>query len=200
MLELINNTTVTNKALTPYQALMNSLNPGQNNMPNLGHYRIIRAPYKVLIPFKKRRKAHKLAPKTEPGRLLTILSLKTFLIWVPAKRIMVKTPFIQLKEKALLRDKTAIPKNLSTGERELINLITNDGNNDLGKDATPKKSINNPIISNSDSNPESSEINHYGANLKAKFWESNFAKQIANLIPKTPNKQHQSINTSLNWL
>ena len=188
MLELINNTTVTNKAITPYQALINNLNPGQNNVPNLSRYKIIRTPYKVLIPSKKRRKAHKLAPKTKPGRLLTILNLKTFLIWVPIKRIVIKTPFIKLKERALLKDKTAIPKNLSTGERELINLVTNDGNNDLRKDAAPKESINNPIISNSNSNPESSEINHYGTNLEAKFWESNFVKQIANLIPKAPNK------------
>ena len=72
---------------------MDNLNPGQNNVPNLGRYRIIKTPYKVLIPSKKRRKAYKLAPKTEPGRLLTVLSLKTFLIWVPIKRIMVKTPF-----------------------------------------------------------------------------------------------------------
>ena len=49
-------------------------------MPNLGRYRIIGAPCEVLIPFKKRRKAHKLALKTEPGRLLAVLSLKTFLI------------------------------------------------------------------------------------------------------------------------
>ena len=81
---------------------------------------------------------------------------------------MVKTPFIQLKEKALLRNKTIIPKDLSTGKRELINLIiNNDGNNNLGKDAAPEEFINNPIISNS--NPEISEINHYGANLKVKF-------------------------------
>ena len=145
-------------------------------MPNLGRYRIIEAPCEVLIPSKKRQKAHKLAPKTELGQLLAILSLKTFLIWVPIKRIVVKTLFIQLKERVLLRDKTAIPKDLSTGEGELINLvINNDGDNDLGKDAAPKESINSPIISNSDSNPESSEINHYGANLEAKFWESNFA-------------------------
>ena len=199
-MEFINNTAVINKAITPYQTLMNNLNPGQNNMPNLSRYRIIGAPYEILIPSKKRQKAHKLAPKTKPGRLLTVLSLKTFLVWVPTKRIMVKTPFIQLKEKALLRDKTAIPKDLSTGEGELINLVTNDGDNNLGKNATPEESINSPIISNSDSNPESSEINHYGANLKAKFWESNFAKQITNLIPKAPNEQHQSINTLLNWL
>ena len=117
------------------------------------------------------------------------------------KRIVVKTPFIQLKEKALLRDKTAIPKDLSTGEGELINLvINNDGDNDLGKDAAPEESINSPIIFNSNSNPESSEINHYGVNLKAKFWELNFAKQIVNLILKALNEQYQSINTSLNWL
>ena len=59
---------------------------------------------------------------------------------------------------------------------------------DLGKDAAPKEFINSLIISNSNSNPESSEIYHYGANLEVKFWELNFAKQIINLIPKTPNK------------
>ena len=102
---------------------------------------------------------------------------------------MVKTPFIQLKEKALLRDKTVIPKNLSAGEGELIDLvINNDGDSDLRKNATPEEFINSLIISNS--NPEISEINHHGINLKVKFWESNFAKQIANLIPKAPNEQH----------
>ena len=49
-------------------------------MPNLGRYRIIEVPCEVLIPSKKRQKAHKLALKTEPGRFLIILSLKTFLI------------------------------------------------------------------------------------------------------------------------
>ena len=94
VLKFINNTAVTNKALTPYQALINNLNPGQNNIPNLGRYRIIKVPCEVLIPSEKRRKAYKLALKTEPRRFLTILSLKTFLIWVPIKRIVVKTPFI----------------------------------------------------------------------------------------------------------
>ena len=44
------------------------------------------------------------------------------------------------------------------------------------------------------------EINYYGVNLKVKFWELNFAKQITNLIPKAPNEQYQNISTSLNWL
>ena len=100
---------------------------------------------------------------------------------------MVKTLFIWLKEKALLRDKTVIPKNLSAGERELINLVTiNDGDNNLGKDAAPEKFINNPIIFNS--NPETLEINHHGVNLEVKFWELNFIKQIINLIPKAFNE------------
>ena len=88
---------------------------------------------------------------------------------------------------------------MSAGEGELIDLvINNDGDNDLGKDAAPKESINSLIISDFD--PEISEINYHGVNLKVKFWELNFVKQIVNLIPKAPNEQHQSINTSLNWL
>ena len=54
MLELINNIAVINKELTPYQALINSLNPGQNNVPNLGRYIIIGAPCEVLILSEKR--------------------------------------------------------------------------------------------------------------------------------------------------
>ena len=112
---------------------------------------------------------------------------------------MVKTPFIKLKKRALLKDKTVIPKDLSAGKGELIDLVTNnDGNNNLGKDAAPKESIHNPIISNSNSDPEPLEINHHGVNLEVKFGELNFAKQIINLIPKAPNEQHQSISTSLN--
>ena len=88
---------------------------------------------------------------------------------------MVKTLFLKLKERALLRDKTVIPRDLSAEEGKLMDLvINNDGDNDLGKDAAPEKSINSLIIS--DSNPEISEINHHGVNLEVKFWELNFAK------------------------
>ena len=79
-------------------------------------------------------------------------------------------------------------KDLSAGEGELINLVINDGDNDLGKDAAPEEFINSPIISNYDSDPELSEINYYGVNLEAKFWELNFTKQIVNLIPKAFNE------------
>ena len=128
-------------------------------MFNLGYYKIIRVLCEVLIPFEKRRKAYKLALKTEPGRFLIVLSLKTFLVWAPVKRVVVKTPFIKLKERALLKDKTAIPNNLFAEERELIDLVmNNNGDNDLGKDAAPKEFIHNLIIFDFD--PEISEINH----------------------------------------
>ena len=81
---------------------------------------------------------------------------------------MVKTLFIKLKERVLLKDKTVISKNLSTGEGELINLvIDNNGNNNLRKNIAPEKFINNLIIFNS--NPEISEIIYHGINLKIKF-------------------------------
>ena len=100
---------------------------------------------------------------------------------------MIKTLFINLKERVLFRDKTVIPKDLSAGERELINLvINNDGDNDLRKDAAPKEFINSPIIFDFD--PEMLEINHHGANFKARFWELNFARQLINLIPKALNE------------
>ena len=130
-----------------------------------------------------------MALKTDLGRLLAILSLKTFLIWVPVKKIVVETPFIKLKERAWLRDKTVIPRDLSAREGELIDLvINNDGDSDLGKDVAPEEFINSLIISNFNSDPESSEINYYGVNLEVKFRELNFAKQIVNFIPKAVNK------------
>ena len=83
---------------------------------------------------------------------------------------MVKTLFIKLKERALLKDKTAIPKDLSAGEGELIDLVmNNDGDSDLEKDAAPEKFINSLIMFNSNSDPELLEINYYSANLEVKF-------------------------------
>ena len=90
---------------------------------------------------------------------------------------MVKTFFIKLKERALLRDKIVIPKDLSAGEGELIDLvINNDGDSDLGKDTAPEEFINSLIIFNFYFDPELSEINHYSVNLEVKFWELNFVK------------------------
>ena len=79
MLKLINNIVVVNKALTPYQALIDSLNPGQNNVLNLGRYRIIRAPCKVLIPFKKKVKNPQINPKNGAWAIFNCIKFKNLL-------------------------------------------------------------------------------------------------------------------------
>ena len=61
--------------------------------------------------------------------------------------MMVKTLFINLNERSLLREKTAIPRDLFAGERELINLaINNDSNNHIRKDTTSEEFINSLIV------------------------------------------------------
>ena len=76
---------------------------------------------------------------------------------------MVKTLFIKLKERVLLRDKTVIPRDLFTGKGELIDLvINNNGDSNLGKDVAPEKFINSLIIFNFNSDPELLELNYYG--------------------------------------
>ena len=114
---------------------------------------------------------------------------------------MVKTLFIKLKKKVLLKDKIVILRDLFIGEGELIDLgINHDGNSNLGKNVILEEFINSLIISNYDFNPELLEINHYGIHWKVKFWELNLTQYMVNLIFKTFNKEYQSINTLFNSL
>ena len=107
VLEFINCITVTNRDLTPYQLFYNKLKPTITpHKPNLKTYKIIRSYYKVLIPSEKQPKAYKVKAKIEPGRLLTVLRSKTYLVYVPTRNIMTKTLFIKLYK----------PKNLLTLE------------------------------------------------------------------------------------
>ncbi len=99
VLKLINYTTVINRDLTPYQLFHNELKPTTTpHKPNLKAYRAIGSYCEVLIPLEKRPKAYKIKAKTEPGRLLTVLKSKTYLVYVPTKNTMIKTPFIKLYE------------------------------------------------------------------------------------------------------
>ena len=79
VLKLINNTAITNKSITSYQTLINNLNPGQNNVPNLGRYRIIGAPYEVLIPFKKKAKSPQIGPKNGAWVIFSCTKFKNLL-------------------------------------------------------------------------------------------------------------------------
>ena len=95
--ELINYTTVTNRDLTPYQFFYNELKPAiAPYKSNLKAYKTIGSYCKVLIPLEKRPKAYKVKAKTEPGKLLTVLKSKTYLVYVPTRNIVTKTPFIKL--------------------------------------------------------------------------------------------------------
>src|SRR6266699_2974985 len=107
VLELINCTAVTNRDLTPYQLFYNELEPvTAPYRPDLKAYRAIGSYYEVLIPSEKQPKAYKVKAKIEPGRLLTVLRSKTYLVYVPTRNIMTKTLFIKLYK----------PKNLLTLE------------------------------------------------------------------------------------
>ena len=99
ILELINASTLTNRNHTPYQHFHNEIEPATAPyIPSLKHYKAIGTYCEALIPPEKRKKAYKTAAKTEPERLLAVLRSKNFLVYIPARKTVVKTPFIKLYE------------------------------------------------------------------------------------------------------
>jgi len=91
---------------------------------------------KALIPPEKRPKAYKVKARTKPRKLLTVLKFKTYLVYIPTRNTVTKTPFIKLyKPKNPLTLKkvsklteirpltdVAVTKN-STGKRISLNLL-----------------------------------------------------------------------------
>ncbi len=65
---------------------------------DLKAYRAIGSYCKVLILLEKRSKAYKVKARTEPGRLLTVLRSKTYLIYILTRNTVIKTLFIKLYE------------------------------------------------------------------------------------------------------
>ena len=120
-------------------------------------------------------------------------------MWVPAKRIVVKTPFIKIRERPLFKDKTTISEDLLAREGELIGLDTESGtqsnNSDLGNVA-PKEPVFSPT--NSISGPEFNKLAATNAELEKAFMESIFTNKLAKSMPKVFHHQHQSLYTSLN--
>ncbi len=97
--ELINCIIVTNRDLTFYQLFYDKLKPTiVSYRSDLKAYKVIRLYCEVLIPLKKRSKAYKVKAKTEPGRLLAVLRSKIYLVYIPIRNTMIKTPFIKLYE------------------------------------------------------------------------------------------------------
>ncbi len=88
-----------NRDLTLYQLFYNELEPIITpHRPDLKAYKAIGLYCEVLISPEKRPKAYKVKAKTEPGRLLAVLRSKTYLVYIPIRNTVIKTPFIKLYE------------------------------------------------------------------------------------------------------
>ncbi|KAK2073389.1 hypothetical protein P8C59_007677 [Phyllachora maydis] len=119
VVELVNSTAITNKETTPFQALFNELEPGIPHIPNLERYRAIGARGEAIIPLEKRSKSLKFTSRTEECKLLAVLGSKTYLVYIPSRRAVLKTSTIKFIE-----DNTVLsqPTDNTALEGELVDL------------------------------------------------------------------------------
>ncbi|KAK2070793.1 hypothetical protein P8C59_005262 [Phyllachora maydis] len=118
-LELVNSTAITNKKTTPFQALFNKLEPGIPHIPNLERYRAIGAKGEAIIPLEKRSKSLEFTSRTEECKLLAVLGSKTYLVYIPSRRAVLKTSTVKFIE-----DNTVLsqPTDNTALEGELVDL------------------------------------------------------------------------------
>ncbi|KAK2074245.1 hypothetical protein P8C59_008466 [Phyllachora maydis] len=118
-LELVNSTAITNKETTPFQALFDELEPGIPHIPNLERYRAIGARGEAIIPLEKRSKSLKFTSRTEECKLLAVLGSKTYLVYIPSRRAVLKTSTVKFIE-----DNTVLsqPTDNTALEGELVDL------------------------------------------------------------------------------
>ncbi|KAK2075465.1 hypothetical protein P8C59_009591 [Phyllachora maydis] len=118
-LELVNSIAITNKETTPFQALFDELEPGIPHIPNLERYRAIGARGEAIIPLEKRSKSLKFTSRTEEYKLLAVLGSKTYLVYIPSRRAVLKTSTIKFIE-----DNTVLsqPTDNTALEGELVDL------------------------------------------------------------------------------
>ncbi|KAK2067269.1 hypothetical protein P8C59_001025 [Phyllachora maydis] len=112
-------TAITNKETTPFQALFNELEPGIPYIPNLERYRAIGARGEAIIPLEKRSKSLKFTSRTEECKLLAVLGSKTYLVYIPSRRAVLKTSTVKFIE-----DNTVLsqPTDNTALEGELVDL------------------------------------------------------------------------------
>ncbi|KAK2073050.1 hypothetical protein P8C59_007359 [Phyllachora maydis] len=118
-LELVNSTAITNKETTPFQALFNELEPGIPHIPNLERYRAIGAKGEAIIPLEKRSKSLKFTSRTEECKLLAVLGSKTYLVYIPSRRAVLRTSTIKFIEDNIVLSQ---PANNTALEGELVDL------------------------------------------------------------------------------
>ncbi|KAK2068040.1 hypothetical protein P8C59_002712 [Phyllachora maydis] len=119
VVELVNSTAITNEETTPFQALFDELEPGIPHIPNLERYRAIGARGEAIIPLEKRSKSLKFTSRTEECKLLAVLGSKTYLVYIPSRRAVLKTSTIKFIE-----DNTVLsqPTDNTALEGELVDL------------------------------------------------------------------------------
>ncbi|KAK2075424.1 hypothetical protein P8C59_009553 [Phyllachora maydis] len=115
----INSTAITSRETTPFQALFNKLEPGIPHIPNLERYRAIGAIGEAIIPIEKRSKSLKFTSRTEECKLLAVLGSKTYLVYIPSKRAVLKSSTIKFIEDNIVLSQ---PTNNTALEGELVDL------------------------------------------------------------------------------
>ncbi|KAK2074036.1 hypothetical protein P8C59_008273 [Phyllachora maydis] len=118
-MELVNSTAITNRETTPFQALFDELEPGIPHIPNLERYRAIGARGEAIIPLEKRSKSLKFTSRTEECKLLAVLGSKTYLVYIPSRRAVLKTSTV-----TFIEDNTVLsqPTDNTALEGELVDL------------------------------------------------------------------------------
>ncbi|KAK2068935.1 hypothetical protein P8C59_003549 [Phyllachora maydis] len=132
-LELVNSTAITNKETTPFQALFNELEPGIPHIPNLERYRAIGAKGEAIIPLEKRSKSLKFTSRTEECKLLAVLGSKTYLVYIPSRRAVLKTSTVKFIEDNIVlsqpTDNTALEGELVDLDLDLEGAVSPDPSN-----------------------------------------------------------------------
>ncbi|KAK2068452.1 hypothetical protein P8C59_003088 [Phyllachora maydis] len=115
-LELVNSTAITNKETTPFQALFDELEPGIPYIPNLERYRAIGARGEAIIHLEKQSKSLKFTSRTEECKLLVVLGTKTYLVYIPSRRAVLKTSTVKfIEDNIVLKGAVSLdPSNLNT--------------------------------------------------------------------------------------
>ncbi|KAK2067205.1 hypothetical protein P8C59_000964 [Phyllachora maydis] len=133
IVELVNSTAITNKETTPFQALFNKLEPGIPHIPNLERYRAIGARGEAIIPLEKQSKSLKFTSRTEECKLLAVLGSKTYLVYIPSRRAVLKTSTIKfIEDNTVLSqptDNTALKGELVDLDLDLEGAVSPDPSN-----------------------------------------------------------------------
>ncbi|KAK2074102.1 hypothetical protein P8C59_008333 [Phyllachora maydis] len=129
----VNSTAITNKETTPFQALFDKLEPGIPHIPNLERYRAIGARGEAIIPLEKRSKSLKFTSRTEECKLLAVLGSKTYLVYIPSRRAVLKTSTVKFIEDNIVlsqpTDNTALEGELVDLDLDLEGAVSPDPSN-----------------------------------------------------------------------